>query len=40
MLVFMTKLMSCASEDFLVLSFVLPCAYAYIVNEDQVRLTV
>ena len=33
----MSMLMSHASVDFLVLSFVLPCAYAYVVS--RARLT-
>ena len=38
MLVFvlMSMLMSYASVDFFVLSFVLSCAYAYVTGEDQV----
>ena len=31
----MTMLKSHASVDFLVLSFVLPCAYAYVASETQ-----
>ena len=31
----MTMLMSHASVDFFVLSFVLPCAYAYVASENQ-----
>ena len=32
----MSMLISCASVDFFVLSFVLSCAYAYVTSEDQV----
>ena len=35
MLVLMLMLMSHASVDFFVLSFVLPCAYAYVASENQ-----
>ena len=35
MLMLMSMLMSHASVDLFVLSFVLPCAYAYIANENQ-----
>ena len=35
-LMLMSMLMSHASVDFFVLSFVLPCAYAYVASEDQV----
>ena len=34
-LMLMLMLMSHASVDFFVLSFVLPCAYAHVVIEDQ-----
>ena len=34
-LMLMSMLMSYASVDFFVLSFVLPCAYAYVASEDQ-----
>ena len=35
MLMLMSMLMSHASLDFFVLSFVLPCAYAYVASEYQ-----
>ena len=34
-LMLMSMLMSYASVDFFVLSFVLSCAYAYVTSEDQ-----
>ena len=34
-LMLMSMLMSHASVDFFVLSFVLPCAYAYVASENQ-----
>ena len=34
-LMLMSKLMSHASVDFFVSSFVLPCAYAYVASENQ-----
>ena len=37
MLVLMSMLMSHASVDFFDLSFVLPCAYAYVVSENQAK---
>ena len=35
MLVHMSMFMSYSSVDLFVLSFVLPCAYAYVASEDQ-----
>ena len=35
-LMLMSMLMSRASVDFFVLSFVLPCAYAYVASENKV----
>ena len=40
MLVLMSMLMSHASVDLFVLSFVLPCAYAYVASENQALLFV
>ena len=37
-LMIMSILMSYASVDFFVLSFVLSCAYAYVTSEDQALL--
>ena len=37
MLVLMSMLMSYTSVDFFVLSFVLPCAYAYVTSENQAK---
>ena len=36
----MSMLMSYASVDFFVLSFVLSCAYAYVTSEDQALHTI
>ena len=37
-LTLMSMLMSHASVDFFVLSFVLPCAYAYVASEHQLAV--
>ena len=38
-LMLMSMLMSHASVDLFVLSFVLPCAYAYVASENQVLIS-
>ena len=38
-LMLMSMLMLHASVDFFVLSFVLPCAYAYVASENQALVT-